>query len=526
MADPLNMSEEEIDAEIERMQQQLTLALQQIDENFAACNQNLSKLSAEIDRYGEASQEMRNNSQKWLYFLQTMINEGTPTMSDDETEASTNRPVIDDNTKDSFSYPHNRDITSVGMTSTFGGRLRKSLRKGFASPTTLDTTTSGPPGFVHIDMHSPSTSSNTSSMNSGHMGPRLSPPRRMPFSIPRSQLQGTPIREQAIMLTENTLRSIGIRSSDSDSDGGPFHPDTPSRSIPGSQRSRLYTPTKSKSVDTTMEEAETAVAGKSGETSKPWEVSNMDTDDTESRAHFIKFLEQRNKLQDLPSPSVFKQPYLPGTTNKRFQTGEEEDEVMISSPSPRFQTEEPSPRFRSEEEASPRFGIEEEASPLLFRREGTSSSQFRSEIMPSPIRQQQEGDEVAAYEFSDGLAPYSNSYANSFRSGSLTDRSSESTKSKEEHTTTTKTKTARIPAQFDLRYFPEQFRTPPGSIKLTKIYNEFNKRPGTLLNVQDIIASLNDPNYKEEFVSLLINLLARKKFIKKVGNREAWVIRR
>lgn len=63
MADPLNMSEEEIDAEIERMQQQLTLALQQIDENFAACNQNLSKLSAEIDRYGEASQEMRNNSQ-------------------------------------------------------------------------------------------------------------------------------------------------------------------------------------------------------------------------------------------------------------------------------------------------------------------------------------------------------------------------------------------------------------------------------------------------------------------------------
>ncbi|KAI8094179.1 hypothetical protein BDF21DRAFT_489729 [Thamnidium elegans] len=516
MANHLNMSEEEADAEIERMQQQLTLALQHIDENFASCNQNASKLSAEIDRYGEASQEMRNNSQKWLYFLQTMITERIPHMSDDETEGSTNRPTIDGDTKDAFPYQHNRDITNVGMTSTFGGRLRKSLRKTFASPTTLDTTTSGPPGFPRIDMRSPSTSSNTSSVDSNRIRPTLSPPRTMPFGIPNSQLLGTPIREQAIILTENTLRSVGIRSSDSDSDGGPFHPDTPSRSVPGSQRSRLYTPRKSKSVDTTMEEGGTALAGSSSEVNKAWEISNMDTDDTESRANFVKFLEQRNKLQDLPTTSVFKQPYLPSATNKRFRAEEEEEvierRVIRSSSSPQFQSEEPSPRFRTEE-----------PSPLLFRPEGTSSPQFRSEIMPSPMQQEEEEEDVAAYEFSDGLPQYNNNtYADSFHTGSLTDKSSNSTRSKDEQPTTT----AQIPAQFNLQYFPEQFRTPPGSIKLTKVYNEFNKRPGTLLTVQDIITNLNDPTYKEEFVSLLISLLARKKFIKKVGNREAWVIRR
>lgn len=59
----LNISEEEADAEIERMQQQLTLALQEIDENFAYCNQSASELSADIDRFGEASELIRNNTQ-------------------------------------------------------------------------------------------------------------------------------------------------------------------------------------------------------------------------------------------------------------------------------------------------------------------------------------------------------------------------------------------------------------------------------------------------------------------------------
>lgn len=84
MANHLNMSEEDADAEIERMQQKLTLALQHIDENFAACNQNASKLSAEIDRYGEASQDMRNNSQvkykpspfSFFFYMGAFPNEG------------------------------------------------------------------------------------------------------------------------------------------------------------------------------------------------------------------------------------------------------------------------------------------------------------------------------------------------------------------------------------------------------------------------------------------------------------------
>lgn len=57
--DKRRLSEEEADAEIERVQQKITLALQQIDENFATCNQIVtSRIGPGIDQYGEASQQV------------------------------------------------------------------------------------------------------------------------------------------------------------------------------------------------------------------------------------------------------------------------------------------------------------------------------------------------------------------------------------------------------------------------------------------------------------------------------------
>lgn len=57
--DKRRLSEEEADAEIERIQQRITLALQQIDENFATCNQIVtSRIGPGIDQYGEASQQV------------------------------------------------------------------------------------------------------------------------------------------------------------------------------------------------------------------------------------------------------------------------------------------------------------------------------------------------------------------------------------------------------------------------------------------------------------------------------------
>lgn len=126
-----------------------------------------------------------------------------------------------------------------------------------------------------------------------------------------------------------------------------------------------------------------------------------------------------------------------------------------------------------------------------------------------------ESREVEAYEFSDGIGQGKRE-----RISLLSSIGSSST------TTENSSRTSIIPAQFNLIHFPEQFRTPPASIKLIKVYDLFNARPGVLLTVKDILNLVNDQDYDEMIVSSLIHVLRRKKYIKQVGEREAWVIRR
>jgi hypothetical protein len=66
----IQMTEEQVDAEMEKVQQRTTAALQRIDENFSTCNRNLLRLSSEIDRYGAITQQIWNNSQvKSIFFF-------------------------------------------------------------------------------------------------------------------------------------------------------------------------------------------------------------------------------------------------------------------------------------------------------------------------------------------------------------------------------------------------------------------------------------------------------------------------
>lgn len=57
------ISEEEANAQIERLQQRLTLTLQEIDKNFTDCNQVLtSKIIPEVEKYSESTQRIWNHS--------------------------------------------------------------------------------------------------------------------------------------------------------------------------------------------------------------------------------------------------------------------------------------------------------------------------------------------------------------------------------------------------------------------------------------------------------------------------------
>lgn len=366
---------------------------------------------------------------------------------DDETELSTNRtnrPPLEELTS-SF-QSGNQELSTRNRSGAFGGRITQSLRK----PLMSDTLTSTPMPYPTIQNESAagkysvgvSTPSSMSSPYSSRL--KQSPPRIIPFSIPASQLEGTPIHIQAQMLTENTLRSVGVRSSDEEDDEFQIN---------------------------------RAPVNSSGQ-KQSWDVSNMDRDDSESRANFEKFLEKRNQVQH-----VYKHPLdIPSSSMKR-------------------------PR---EEE-----NVQEEGSfkaPSII--EGSSfkaPSIIEGSRAPSVV-----DEEAGAYEFSGGLQQYKDDGINR---GSMSGSSFSSLSPRDGRASV-------IPAQFNLQVFPEQFRTPPGSIKLTKVYDLFNQRPGAMLTVQDIMDYSNDESYSQVTVSLIISLLERKKFIKKVGKREAWVIRR
>lgn len=85
----------------------------------------------------------------------------------------------------------------------------------------------------------------------------------------------------------------------------------------------------------------------------------------------------------------------------------------------------------------------------------------------------------------------------------------------------------QVPAQFSLKYFAPTFQKAPASTHLTKIYQIFDARPCGMLTVQDVQTHLgNDDKLGDEEVQLYIEVLQGKKFLKKVGSRHAWVVRR
>ncbi|KAI9262080.1 DASH complex subunit Ask1-domain-containing protein [Sporodiniella umbellata] len=80
--------EEEKSSELERTQQQITLNLQEIDENFAKCNHIVaSKIMPELERFAEATEQMWDSTKIWLDFFKL-----AGRAIDQNTTSNTNRP--------------------------------------------------------------------------------------------------------------------------------------------------------------------------------------------------------------------------------------------------------------------------------------------------------------------------------------------------------------------------------------------------------------------------------------------------
>lgn len=325
------------------------------------------------------------------------------------------------------------------------------------------TSTSQETGMMGPPQTIKSVSSGSTTPSTFKRGTISSPPRTIPFGKPESSLAGTPIREASIIMTQSILEANGIRSSDDDSLD--FDPEG------NKKKARLEEKANSRPTNEN--------AGKA------WDDTNMmEVDDEESRARFNQFFMQRQ--------------------HRSLDTFDEE-----------------LPRWRDAANSPSNLSARFE-SPLV----GTPTTHRVIQNIITTERQEQHQDtsdaDEGAYEFSDAmpqdrLEEYHAKEKQSMTGSDLTFHSGS-------NMTMISGSTGQIPAKFDLQYFPEKFRVPPASVKLTRVYNYFNDRPGIMSTIQDVHSQL--PDVSIENIELLINVLIRRKFLKKVGDKEAWTVRR
>nr|CAG8498999.1 2886_t:CDS:2 [Entrophospora candida] len=93
----------DLTAKLEKLEQKITLTLQEIDHNFSTCHHRVTtKILPQIMRYGELSEEIFNNSQYWLMFY-NQLNSIKPrnSISLSSVTSSTNRDQINNKSSSS-----------------------------------------------------------------------------------------------------------------------------------------------------------------------------------------------------------------------------------------------------------------------------------------------------------------------------------------------------------------------------------------------------------------------------------------
>jgi hypothetical protein len=325
------------------------------------------------------------------------------------------------------------------------------------------------------------TSSSFQSHKRDHQGGIIaSPPRVIPFATSPRSLIHTPTREAARIITDNTFQAAGIRSSEDDDDS-----------------SMEITDKGKRPVD------------------QPWDATNiMETDDVESRARFDNFLKARQNSRVEEFPSWAGSVKSPSNRRMRHQT------PFASTPT----TNRVLNQVRTDTTMEDIQALQEEEALLRLK----SPAGF---LLPNtPYRQDTEErddqEDIGAYEFSDLLIKEDDRFSNHQARERQSPLTEEMTFGSGSNMTMISGHTGQIPARFDLKYFPSRFRTPPGSSQLSRVYNFFAERPGAMLTIQDFLEYANSSEYNETRAYLLIDVLVSKRFLKKVGDKEAWTIRR
>ncbi|KAI7847969.1 DASH complex subunit Ask1-domain-containing protein [Circinella umbellata] len=498
-------TDEEENVELEKLQQEVTLLLQAIDENFTRCQQIVSQgIIPEVERYATASKRVWEGLKVWVYFFQCV--------DKNVLHHQTNRPAFSgippepisdptpwDRLKDKFS-PSSQDLSRLLH------RPPHSHLPGSRTTATSATLTRPHVTVNRTNTYTTTGSSTGESSTTASLRHRTSPPETIPFRLSASELLQTPAREAANMLVDNTLRRIGAMSSPSSDD------DDTSETSKQQQQSK---PQEHNYGD---------------ETPKSW-VANKDNE--EGRERFEGFMQQRrayykDMAMDAELPVVRNRP-LPKSPGHQQQAQDfttafplpiNNNSSKTASPSVNFDQDlrPPSKRTLSDFMDDDPNSLLPSSSPsttTILRNEGHDNVE---EEQVDELDEEEDEDMGGAFEFSqiqpsDLVAPHTDDRQSgmSTPSGSVGGISVSSSAS-------------QLPKEFSLHYFSNVYREPPASTELTRIYTLFEHRPGQSISVDQATELLDDRSFTSERVKLYIDVLASKKFLKK-ASAGRWILR-
>ncbi|GAB5585387.1 hypothetical protein Unana1_00287 [Umbelopsis nana] len=593
-------TDEQLNAELEKLQQNITLTLQAIDQNFAKCHQTIAtRIIPQVEKYADASQGVWNGSKSLdssrtsLQVSDDMEGSNRPPLGTKESvngspsaaqwsehddlqspwerlRREMNLEAMSDTTSAGHTTPQKRNINTPSQSVQSNRLLGKVLNKHFKSssnalpraeassvgssvpkPTLLmsDTTSSKRTPDVNLSRVE-HMSADDGEDDSNNQNP-YSPPRTIQFAVPRSQLIKTPAKEAAKIIVDDIMLTSGAsppakawKAHDRKEDDHRPPSVSFTRESSSSVADSYDQHSQHSTIDSWAARDETHI--EQPQDNVMMEGLGETVQQGLDPAEQFETMLGRRKGTATPMTGRISSPcppglwldgnqsrspgrsrfQLPGSPNlQRVYDGSQD--LSKKSGAHKFVKTSHSDVFDDDNDMLRKTGklVDEDTlenytqgidSDFPFRAgssEANDTAGFVSHITSHTVMEASSlagSDLGVGYELS-GVLPTKPSQASPGPS--------------EASMTMTSGFTGQIPARFSLEYFPSVFQSPPGSTQLTRVYTAFAEANGRVLDVDAILKDINDPtdSYNHTNVELLVDLLVRKRFIKR--DRNGWRLR-
>ncbi|KAI8329858.1 hypothetical protein BC941DRAFT_191999 [Chlamydoabsidia padenii] len=488
------ITDEELDAQIEKVQQIITQNLLAIDQNFERCNNIITRrILPAIDECTQSSRDIWEQSKLWLFFFK-LHGHGTP---EQQTQHRTNRP------------PFSADNPPITLPSTWRRFLQDPIiQRALGDSTTIDNT-----GMV--------TGSQTADSIRGILRPPATFQRASPGELTSQQQKGFGDSTNLVRDYYQRIKHMNekINASDTESSLGPSffgltRHDLDSVSSSNSSNNNNNNNNNKTTPSAAARRSATPVVERNSNGSislvfsatNP--VSTLIPNPNETHASL-------SSSSPPPPPAaaaaVSRQPQQQQThTQQTSSTSSKEQERMFAN-------------YHDDLKRSKRPKLTNDSS------NNDNNDNPNQETVPwdSPLRNSEDEDMPLAFDFSPMVPRQEQEQEGDGQSAPSSESTSQT--ATDSVMTMVSGNFGRIPARFELHYFPQEFWRPPGSTKLTRIYHLFADRPGQHMTHDQVVDLLRiaepsqDIDYIRNSSRPLLDILTYKRFLRRIN--KGWVLR-